>query len=157
MESSKAQDTNSKLHGVMATAGTNLNNREFQELGELLTKYEDIFAGDSEDYGRTNKVYHQIDTGDARSIRQQPRRVPLAKQADVSHMLNDMQCGGVIEESDSPWSYPVVLVRKKNGELRFCVDYRKLNDVTKKDCFHCRGLTTLWAPCREPNGSPPSI
>jgi hypothetical protein len=46
-----------------------------------------------------------------------------------------MQRHGVIEESDSPWSSPVVLVRKKNGELRFCVDYRKLNDVTKKDCF----------------------
>jgi hypothetical protein len=41
----------------MATARPNLNNRKFQELGELLTKYEDIFAGDSEDYGRTNKVY----------------------------------------------------------------------------------------------------
>jgi hypothetical protein len=41
----------------------------------------------------------------------------------------------VIEESEGPWSSPVVLVRKKNGDLRFCVDYRKLNDVTKKDCF----------------------
>jgi hypothetical protein len=50
-------------------------------------------------------------------------------------MLDDMQRHGVIEESDSPWSSPVVLTRKKNGELRFCVDYRKLNDVTKKDCF----------------------
>jgi hypothetical protein len=50
-------------------------------------------------------------------------------------MLDDMQRRGIIEESDSPWSSPVVLVRKKNGELRFCVDYRKLNNVTKKDCF----------------------
>jgi hypothetical protein len=50
-------------------------------------------------------------------------------------MLDDMKRRGVIEESDSPWSFPVVLVRKKNGELRFCVDYRKLKDVTKKDSF----------------------
>jgi hypothetical protein len=51
-------------------------------------------------------------------------------------MLNDMQRRGVIKESDSPWSSPVVLVRKKDGELRFCVDYGKLNDVTQqKDCF----------------------
>jgi hypothetical protein len=50
-------------------------------------------------------------------------------------MLRDMRQRGVIEESDSPWSSPVVLVRKKNGDFRFCVDYRKLNDVTMKDCF----------------------
>jgi hypothetical protein len=50
-------------------------------------------------------------------------------------MLDKMQRHRVIEESESPWSSPVVLVRKKNGELRFCVDYRKLNDITKKDCF----------------------
>jgi hypothetical protein len=50
-------------------------------------------------------------------------------------MLDDMKGKGVIEESEGPWSSPVVLVRKKNGVLRFCVDYRKLNNVTKKDCF----------------------
>jgi hypothetical protein len=50
-------------------------------------------------------------------------------------MLDDMKRKGVIEESEGTWSSPVVLVRKKNGDLRFCVDYRKLNDVTKKDCF----------------------
>jgi hypothetical protein len=50
-------------------------------------------------------------------------------------MLEDMRQRGVIEESDSPWSSPVVLVPKKNGDLCFCVDYRKLNDVTRKDCF----------------------
>jgi hypothetical protein len=70
---------------------------------------------------------------ETRPIRQPPR-IPLAKQADVKETLGDMQRHGVIEESDSTWSSPVVLVRK-NGELRFCVDYRKLNDVTKKDCF----------------------
>jgi hypothetical protein len=50
-------------------------------------------------------------------------------------MVDDMQCRGIIEESERPWSSPVVLVRKKNGELRFCGDYFKLNNVTNKDCF----------------------
>jgi hypothetical protein len=80
-------------------------------------------------------VYHRIDTGDARQSCQAPRRIPLAKQAEVKKMLDNMQPRRVIEESGSPWSSPVVLVRKKNGELRFCAVYRKLNDVTKKDCF----------------------
>jgi hypothetical protein len=53
----------------------------------------------------------------------------------VSGILDEKQRRGIIGESDSPWSFPVVLVRKKNGELRFCVDYRRLNNLTKKDCF----------------------
>jgi hypothetical protein len=82
----------------------------------------------------TGAVYHRKDTGDARPIRQPPRRLHLAKQAEVNEMLEDMKSKGVIEESDSQ-SSPVVLVRKKDGNLRFCVDYRRLNDVTKKECF----------------------
>jgi hypothetical protein len=50
-------------------------------------------------------------------------------------MLEDMKKRGVIEESDSPWASPVLLVRKKNGDLQFCVEYKRLNDVTKRDCF----------------------
>jgi hypothetical protein len=53
----------------------------------------------------------------------------------MNDMLDDMKVKGVTEESEGPWSSPVVLIRKKNGDLRFCVDYRKLNDVTKKVCF----------------------
>jgi hypothetical protein len=60
-------------------------------LEELLTEYEDIFAMDSDDYGWTNRVYHRTDTGEARLIRQPPRRLPLAKQADVGMMLKDIQ------------------------------------------------------------------
>jgi hypothetical protein len=149
----QARDASSSLEDVIATAKPHLTSRELRELEEL-SEYEDIFAGDNEDYGRTNKVYHRIDTGDTRPIRHPPRRLPLAKQAEVNEMLNDMQCRRVIEESDSPWSSPI-LVRKKNGELRFCVDYRKLNDVTKKDCFPLPGLTTPWTNFQEPNGSQP--
>jgi hypothetical protein len=135
VKQNRAQVPRSRLKDIIPEAKPHLTKEEFHELGELLTEYQDIYAGNNEDYSRTNKVYHCIDTGDARPIRQHPRRLPLAKQAEVSEMLDDMQRREVIEESDSPWSSPDVLVRKKNGELRFCVDYRKLNDVTKKDCF----------------------
>jgi hypothetical protein len=62
-------------------------------LEELLNEYEDIFAGADEDYGRTQKVYHVIDTGDTRPIRQPLKRVPRAKQAEVKEMLDKMQHG----------------------------------------------------------------
>jgi hypothetical protein len=91
----QAQDLSSKLEDVITAAKPHLTNGEFQEFKELLTEYEDIFARDDEDYGRTNEVYHCIDTGDARPIRQPPRRMPLAKQADVKEMLDDMHAMGL--------------------------------------------------------------
>jgi hypothetical protein len=106
----QAPESSSKVQEVIEAARSNLSDGEFQELEDLTTDYEDIFATGSEDYGRTDRVYHRIDTGDG------------------------MQRHGIIEESESPWPSTVVLVRKKN-ELRFCVDCRKLNNVTKKDCF----------------------
>jgi hypothetical protein len=69
--------------------------------------------------------------GEACPIRQSQRRLPLAKQADAGKMLKDKQRRGVIKESDST----VILIRKKNGDLHFCIDYKKLNDVTRKDYF----------------------
>jgi hypothetical protein len=130
LDQPRAQKCSSKLRDIKEAAKQNLSEEEFRELKKLLAECDDIFAVDSEDHGRTNQVYHRIDTGDARPIRQPPRSVPLAKQAEVSDMLDDMKRRGVIEESDSPWSSPVVVVRKKNGEL-----YRKLYDVTRKDSF----------------------
>ncbi|XP_067647345.1 retrovirus-related Pol polyprotein from transposon 17.6 isoform X4 [Eurosta solidaginis] len=102
---------------------------------QLLIKYANIFDQDGSKPGRTNVVKHQIDTGDARPIRQAPRSVPLAKREVVSQIIQEMSDSGVIEPSASPWSSPVVLVKKKDGKMRFCVDYRKLNDVTKKDSY----------------------
>jgi hypothetical protein len=123
------------LEDVIAAARPHLTNGEFQELEEIPTEYKGASAGDDEEYGRISKGYQRIDTGDARPTCQPPRRMPLAKQAEVNVKLDNMQRRGVIEESDGPWSFLVVLVRKENGEIRFCVDYRKLNDVTRRDCF----------------------
>jgi len=124
-----------QLREVIVGARPNLSVREAQALEEFIADYQDVFETKSGDHGHTNKVYHRIDTGDARPIRQPPRRLPLAKQTQVNGMLEDMKDKGLIEESDSPWSSPVVLVRKKDGNLHFCVVYRRLNDITKRDCF----------------------
>ncbi|GFW96791.1 hypothetical protein TNCV_2159271 [Trichonephila clavipes] len=78
---------------------------------------------------------HRIDTADHQPIKQHPRRLPFAKQEEVGTLLREMQENDIIEPSSSPWASPIVLVRKKDGSTRFCVDYRKLNDVTKKDSY----------------------
>lgn len=85
--------------------------------------------------GQTDLVKHSINTGNCTPIKQKPRRVPLAKREEVQKLIDEMLLEGVIEESCSPWSSPVVIVKKKDGSSRFCVDYRKLNAATKKDSY----------------------
>lgn len=85
--------------------------------------------------GRTNLVMHHIDTGDSLPIRQRYYRVSPEKQRILSEQLDEMLALGVVEECESPWSSPVLLTPKKDGKLRFCLDSRKLNSVTKKDAY----------------------
>ena len=89
-----------------------------------------MLATSDADLGRTNVVEHHIDTGNSAPIRQPRRRIPIAQQPECEKAEGDMLAQCVIELGQNPWASPVVLVRKKDGSLRFCVDYRKLNSVT---------------------------
>ncbi|GFV67985.1 hypothetical protein TNCV_1872671 [Trichonephila clavipes] len=102
---------------------------------KTVQEFEDVFSRNSSDIGHTTVTQHRIDTADHPPIKQHPRRLPFAKQEEVGTLLREMQENDIIEPSSSPWESPIVLVRKKDGFTRFCVDYRKLNDVTKKDSY----------------------
>ena len=91
-----------------------------------------IFCLDKEDRGETEL---HIDTGDAQPRKYPVQRVPFSVRDEITHILQEMQDAQVIQPSHSPWASPVVLVRKKDGTLCFCVDYRGLNSVTKLDQF----------------------
>ena len=101
----------------------------------LFDKYRDVFAFSDDQLGRTSLVQCNIDTGDAMSIKQRPYRTTPENKQEIDRQVNDMLERGIIEESVSPWSSPVVLVKKKNGETRFCIDFRFVNKITKKDSF----------------------
>jgi hypothetical protein len=96
---------------VIAVAKLNLSDAESREWEEL-TEYGDIFAMNSDGYGRSARLYLCIDIGNARPPLQPQRRFSLGTHADVGEILENMQRRGVIEESGSPWSSPVVFVRK---------------------------------------------
>ena len=101
----------------------------------MLTSYKDIFASSSLDLGHTTIVEHSIDTGNARPIKQAPYRVSQAQRIEIDQQISNMLCQNIIKPSSSPWSSPVVLLKKKDGSTRFCVDYRKPNAVTRKDSY----------------------
>jgi len=106
-----------------------------QSLAAVLRRNSDAFATGPLDLGFCAALQHDIDTGDAFPIKQSPRRPPFAAREAEDAILDEMLQTGVIEPSNSPWSSPVCMVKKKEDTYRFCIDYRRLNDVTKKDAF----------------------
>ena len=85
--------------------------------------------------GHKDAVEHSIDTGTSAPIRCAPQRISPQKNKKEEACVTEMLTGGQIEPSDSPWSAPMVLVTKKDGGTRFCVDYRRLNLATVKDAY----------------------
>jgi len=80
-------------------------------------------------------VTHKIDTGASKPVRQALRRQPISLQAEIDQQLRQMEEQGIIYPSQSEWSSNIVVVRKKDGSLRCCVDYRQLNERTIKDTY----------------------
>lgn len=108
------------------------------KLSVLLESYSDVFVnGPNDPLGRTTRAEHYIDTRDSRPVKQRPYRIPVHLHAvvnkQVNKQVNDMLERGLIRPSNSPWSSPIVLAPKKDGNYRFCVDFRRVNSATKKD------------------------
>jgi hypothetical protein len=123
------------LKGLFNQSSEQLEEGSKFQLKKLLLEFADIFSKDKMDLGQTDKVMHTIDTGEAKPIRQRPRRVPMHLQTEAKHQVEELLEHGLIEPSTSPWASPVVLVKKKDGTWRHCIDYRALNAVTKKDAY----------------------
>ena len=102
---------------------------------DFVAEHQHAFCLEEGERGETDMIQMEIDTGDARPRRQPARRMPPLVQREVSQQLAEMQKNGVIEPSSSPWASPNVLVKKRDGTHRFCVDYRGLNAVTTPDSF----------------------
>ena len=108
---------------------------EIKAIVELLRKNEGIFSKHDLDLGRTTLTEHIIDTGEAIPMKQRSRPVPLAYTTEYQEAVQTFFDQGTAHPSTSPWASPLVFVRKNNGQIRPCVDYRQLNKVTKKDPF----------------------
>ena len=124
-------DIDPEVRQALEPGLTDLGKVSQKRLRDLFERYADVFSRHPGDIGPTNRTRHRIDTGDATPIKQRPRRIPLKVRDQVEKQKEKMLQDGIIEESESPWCSPVVLVRKKDGTFRFCVDLRAVNRVTK--------------------------
>ena len=102
---------------------------------DLLVAYSDIFSKTDMDMGTTKLVKHHMNLTDYTPFKERYRRIPPHSYDEVRAHLKEMLDLGAIRKSRSPWSSPIVLVRKKDGKLRFCIDLRKLNQRTVRDNY----------------------
>jgi hypothetical protein len=112
-----------------------LSGREDEKVLDLLYQWKNVFSWNDFDLGRTDLFEHRIELTDETPIRLPHRRIPPNLYEEVKQHLEQMEKSGAIRASKSPWAFPTVLVRKKSGELRFCVDYRALNSRTVRDAY----------------------
>ena len=127
-ENQQSQVGNAKLDHVAA--------HQRRLLRQLLEKYSEIFSVGDTDLGRTSVVQMKLDTGDHPPVKQKPYKTPFAERPMVERQLDDMLEAGVISPSNSPWASPIVVVPKKDGSKRLCVDYRRgVNKVLKSNSY----------------------
>ena len=138
----------SRVEEVCALGGGNSEGRKDQGTLEdavklMTSRAEDLSSAEREslqsislgggDLGCTDVVKHHIDTGNAEPICQRARKLPFHQRGEIQHLVDQMLSRNIIEPAQGPWASPVVLVKKKDGSTRFCGDFQKVNQVTKKD------------------------
>jgi transposase InsO family protein len=105
-------------------------------INEVLTSYPDVFSHKGTPVGASDNLPPcVIDTGDHPPIRQRAYRMPFSKREECERLVQEMLKDGIIRESDSPWASGVTLVAKRDGTTRFCIDYRRLNAITRKNSY----------------------
>ena len=125
----ETQDLPEHLQKLFTDSSDQLTDEECEKLRSLLIEYSQVFSKDKKDLGSCPYIKHKINTGTALPIRKPPRRLPLGKREIEQKEIHSMLEKGIIQPSISPWSAPIVLVTKKDGSTRFCVDEDKGDEL----------------------------
>lgn len=115
--------------------GKDLDAAQVRDLSLLFNELREAFSIDGS-LGRTHLVEHHIELEEgARPFAEPMRRHPAIHEREAQRQVEEMLEKGVIEPSNSPWSSEYVIVKKKTGDYRLCIDFRRLNRMTKKNCY----------------------
>ena len=112
-----------------------LDESQVNDVHQFLNKWRKVFSFESDTLGHTDNIKHRITLDNDTPFKERTRRIPPGMYDEIRQHLKEMLESGIIRESCSPWSSNVVCVRKKNGRLRLCIDFRKLNARTVHDSY----------------------
>lgn len=133
---SKSSVVPEHLLDLFERSSEGLSKQQVEDLKHLLVEYSDVFASHDLDLGCFSTIPHRIEIHEGVTpIKDRMRRTPKGFEDEEERHLQQLLDAGVIQPSISPWAASPVLVRKKCGGVRWCLDYRKLNSVCKKDAF----------------------
>lgn len=136
------------LKELYAQSSTDFNDNEKLELSNLLCTYESVFSRGPGDLGRTSLVQHDIITHPGPPVKQPPRRMAGEKQRSAEQQISEGLQSGITTRSHSSWASLIVMVRKKDGTYRLCIDYRALNSHTITDAYpRHRSMVQHFRPC----------
>jgi hypothetical protein len=128
------EDFNHDLTSALNSNKCSLNQQQQQQLKTLIIKNKLLF-GSNIPHKTTTLTSHRIDTGDHPPISLPPYRVSPSQKEEIERQVQQMLDNNIIQPSDSPYASPVLLVKKQDGTYRFCVDYRRLNAITRRDVY----------------------
>ena len=117
----------------ITNADASLSFEQNSQLEVVINKYSDVLSSVSEDMGRTKLNYHKIGIGQNEPVRDSLRRIPHEQISVLKAKVDKLHKMKAIESSISSFASRTVLVKKKDKTMRLCIDYRKLNSITKKD------------------------
>ena len=135
--------TESALADVFKLDNTSLSAQQKSSLISFLLRFPDVISHGDHDVGTATSVRHHIELTDPRPVALPVRRLSPQILKEVNQACQELEENNIIRTSDSPFSAPIVPIRKPDGKLRLCIDYRQLNKVTKKDKFPIPNLTDL--------------
>lgn len=124
-----------KIDEEKVRVGDNIENFQREKLTQLLNKYNHCFASSLSELGCTNITEMTIELNSKQPVVYRPYRLSHKERGDVREMVNEMLEAGIVRDSVSEYASPIILVRKKDGKMRMCIDYRMLNSLTVKERY----------------------
>lgn len=146
---SLGHETQAELEKLLTRVDPDLTSAQTKELKQLLFKNADLFSQKLSNPASSAFRPHRIDTGDHPPVKLPPYRVSPKEQEVIDREVSKLLSAGAIQPANSPWSAPVVIVPKKDGSPRFCIDYRHLNKITKRDVYPLPRIDDMFdqLPC----------
>ena len=135
IEAEDLEDKKQTLWAIIERCGKDPSEEQKKTFYYLRIAYNDVFAISQQNVGQTKVLKHSITVWNAPAVRQASPHISVYRIEEAQKLLKGLLQDDIIQPTKTPLASPIVLARKKDGSIRMCIDYKKLNAVTRKDAY----------------------